>query len=130
MHERPSLRQRAALLAGSAYLALGIGGFVPGLTAHYGRMAFAGRSSGAELVGVFTVCVLLNALHMAIGLGTLGIAQTRARDALLAAGGISLALFVYGLAAGRAGLSLNGADNWLHLALAAAVLTVVFARLR
>jgi len=125
--ERPAPLQNAALLVGAGFLALGIGGFVPGLTRHYGRMTFAGRSSGAELVGAFTVCILLNALHMAIGLGALGLARTRAREALVGAGAVSLALWVYGLAAGRAGLSLNGADGWLHLALGAFLVALPFA---
>ncbi len=123
--ERPSSLQTAALAAGGTFLALGIAGFVPGIVTHYGQMTFAG-GSGASLLGVFTVGILLNAVRMAIGLGVLALARTRAREALLGAGALSLVLFVYGLAASDAALSLDNADNWLHLALGVALVATPF----
>lgn len=124
METKPTLLQRAALWGGGSYVALGIAGFVPGLVTHYSRMTFAGRGSGAQILAVFTVCILLNAAHMGIGLVTLALARDRPNAASAWAGAAGLVLAVYGLAAGRSGLSLDGADNALHAALGVALVSV------
>jgi hypothetical protein len=115
--------QSAALLAGIVFLALGILGFVPGITTRYGDVSFAGHDSGAKLLGIFQTSILLNIVHLLFGLA--GIAMARswegARTFLIGGGVISVALFVYGLLAHGASsanfIPLNSADNVLHVAL-------------
>jgi Domain of unknown function (DUF4383) len=113
-----------ALLVGVVFLAVGILGFIPGITTHYGDMAFAGHKSDAKLIGVFEVSVLHNIVHLLFGLA--GIAAGRAGAAssqafLIVGGVIYLVLWVYGLAVGQESganfVPLNDADNWLHLLL-------------
>ena len=115
--------QSAALLAGIVFLALGILGFVPGITTRYGDVSFAGHDSGAKLLGIFQTSILLNIVHLILGLA--GIAMARswegARTFLIGGGVISVVLFVYGLLAHRNSsanfIPLNSADNILHVAL-------------
>ena len=115
--------QSAALLAGIVFLALGILGFVPGITTRYGDVSFAGHDSGAKLLGIFQTSILLNIVHLILGLA--GIAMARswegARTFLIGGGVISVVLFVYGLLAqGDSSanfIPLNSADNVLHVAL-------------
>ena len=115
--------QSAALLVGILLFALGILGFVPGVTTHYGDLSFAGHDSGAKLLGIFQTSILHNVIYLVFGLA--GIAMARswegARTFLIAGGTIYLALFVYGLLAhGESGwnfVPVNSADNVLHVAL-------------
>ena len=115
--------QSAALLAGIVFLALGILGFVPGVTTHYGDLSFAGHGSGAKLLGIFQTSILHNIVHLLFGL--VGIAMARswegARTFLIGGGVVYLVLFVYGLLAhGDSSanfIPLNSADNVLHVAL-------------
>ncbi|MDX6447554.1 MAG: hypothetical protein QOD08_17, partial [Gaiellaceae bacterium] len=67
--------QSAALLAGIVFLAVGILGFVPGITTHYGDLTFAGHDSGAKLLGIFQTSILHNIVHLLFGL--VGIAMAR-----------------------------------------------------
>ena len=122
MNERSAI-QSVASWAGTAFLVLGIVGFVPGVTDNYGALKFAGHRSGAELFGVFDTSILLNLLYLALGVAALRLARTRsgARAYLLGAGTLLLALWIFGLAVGR-GESANfvpvdSADAWLHFAL-------------
>jgi Domain of unknown function (DUF4383) len=103
------------VLGGVAFAALGILGFVPGVTAHYGELHLA-HSSQAQLFGVFRVSILLNLIHLLVG--AIGIVVV-ARTSTIAFA--SLALWLVGAAAG-AWLSLDLADNWLHLVLGVALL--------
>ena len=122
MRDRSTV-QSAALLAGTLFLAVGILGFVPGITTHYGDLSFAGHDSGAKLFGIFQTSILHNVVHLLFGL--IGIAMARswegARTFLIAGGTIYLVLFVYGLLAhGSSGwnfIPVNSADNVLHAAL-------------
>jgi hypothetical protein len=115
--------QSAALLVGILFFVLGILGFVPGITTHYGDLSFAGHDSGAKLFGIFQTSILHNVVHLLFGL--IGIAMARswegARTFLIAGGTIYLVLFVYGLLAhGNSGwnfIPVNSADNVLHVAL-------------
>jgi len=115
--------QSAALLVGILFFVLGILGFVPGITTHYGDLSFAGHDSGAKLFGIFQTSILHNVVHLLFGL--IGIAMARswegARTFLIAGGTIYLVLFVYGLLAhGGSGwnfIPVNSADNVLHVAL-------------
>jgi hypothetical protein len=114
-------------VVGAAFLAVGVLGFVPGVTAHYDEMAFAGHS-GALLLGLFAVSVVHNLVHLLFGV--IGLLAARlpgaARLFLMAGGGLYVFLWVYGSAIGehtRANfLPVNTADNWLHLGLGAAMI--------
>lgn len=115
--------QSAALLVGILLFAVGVLGFVPGITTHYGDLSFAGHDSGAKLFGIFQTSILHNVVYLVFGL--VGIAMARswegARTFLIAGGTIYLVLFVYGLLAhGASGwnfIPVNSADNVLHAAL-------------
>ncbi|MFJ4626831.1 DUF4383 domain-containing protein [Streptomyces sp. NPDC088847] len=115
--------QTAALLVGTVFLLVGILGFIPGVTAHYGDMRFASHESGAKLLGIFQVSVLHNLVHLAFGVAGLAVARavTGARTYLMAGGAIYLVLWLYGLFIGHGSsanfVPLNTADNWLHFVL-------------
>ena len=122
--------QSAALLAGILFLAVGILGFVPGITTHYGDLTFAGHDSGAKLLGIFQTSILQNVVHLLFGL--VGIAMARswegARTFLIGGGVVYLVLFVYGLLAhGDSSanfIPVNSADNVLHVALGVAMIAL------
>ena len=124
--------QSAALLAGILFLAVGILGFVPGITTHYGDLTFAGHDSGAKLLGIFQTSILHNIVHLLFGL--VGIAMARswegARTFLIGGGVVYLVLFVYGLLAhGDSSanfIPVNSADNVLHAALGIVMVTLGF----
>jgi hypothetical protein len=118
--DRPSAQSLAAL-AGVVFLLAGLLGFVPGITTGYGRMSFAGDSSRAQLLGVFQVSILLNLVHLIIGVAGLVLAKTAdgARRFLLGGGVACLVLWVLGLVGAADWLPANAADNWLHFALGA-----------
>ena len=115
--------QTAALLVGAVFLLVGILGFVPGITTNYGDMRFAGHESEAELLGIFQVSVLHNAVHLAFGV--LGLAAARAwgsaRLFLVGGGAVYLGLWLYGLVVGTESganfVPFNNPDDWLHLLL-------------
>ncbi|MFF5218494.1 DUF4383 domain-containing protein [Micromonospora sp. NPDC000442] len=115
--------QLAALVVAGVFLLLGVLGFVPGITTGYGDMTFAGHHSGARLLGLFQVSVLHNLLHLGFAVAGLVLARSvaGARLYLVAGGVLYLGLWIYGLAVGEESganfIPLNGADNWLHLAL-------------
>jgi len=118
-----SLVQSAALLVGVVFLAVGILGFVPGITTHYSDMSGAGHESMAKLVGVFQVSVLHNIVHLLFGV--IGIALSRsdatARTFLVGGGVVYLVLWIYGLVidlhSSANFVPVNTADNWLHFLL-------------
>ncbi|HET7311799.1 MAG TPA: DUF4383 domain-containing protein [Mycobacteriales bacterium] len=122
--------QIAALLVGSVFLAVGILGFVPGITTHYGDMSGAGHDSMAKLLGVFQVSVLHNIVHLLFGV--IGIAMSRAdasaRTFLVGGGVVYLVLWVYGLAidlhSSANFVPVNTADNWLHFLLGAGMVAL------
>jgi hypothetical protein len=132
MRDRSTI-QSAALLVGIVFLAVGILGFVPGITTHYGDLSFAGHDSGAKLLGIFQTSILQNIIHLLFGLA--GIAMARswegARTYLIGGGVIYLVLFVYGLFAhGNTSANfvpVNSADNVLHVALGVGMLALGFA---
>ena len=122
MRDRSTV-QSAALLVGIVFLAVGIMGFVPGITTHYGDLSFAGHNSGAKLLGIFQTSILQNIIHLLFGLAGIAMARTweGARTFLIGGGVIYLVLFVYGLFAhGNTSANfvpVNSADNVLHVAL-------------
>lgn len=115
--------QKASIVVGAVFLLVGILGFVPGITANFDELHFAGQHSEAMLLGLFQVSALHNIVHLLFGAAGLLMAKTAtgARSFLLYGGVIYLVLFVYGLVVPQdsAGnfVPLNGFDNVLHLLL-------------
>lgn len=124
--------QSVAALVGVVFVLLGILGFVPGFTTHYGDLGFAGHDSGAKLLGIFQVSVLLNLAHLLFGIAGLVLARTAhgARTYLVGGGAVYLALWLIGLFGAGDWIPVNAADNWLHFALGLAMIALglVFAR--
>jgi len=120
----------AAAAFGATFVLVGILGFVPGVTQNYDAMEFAGRNSGAELLGIFQVSILHNLVHLLFGVAGLVAARTvaGARSYLLFGGGLYAGLGVYGIAIDLASeynfVPINHADNWLHLALGGAMIAL------
>jgi arginine exporter protein ArgO len=116
--------QSAALAVGGVFLAVGILGFIPGITSDYDTMTFASEDSDAELLGIFQVNALHNLVHLLFGV--VGIAASRAFDAsrlyLVGGGVIYAVLWIYGLVvdfdSGANFVAINTPDNWLHFVLA------------
>ena len=133
MSPRPKVMavQGAAVLIAAAFLVFGVLGFIPGVTTHLDQLQWAGHHSGAKVFGMFAVSGLHNIVHVAFGLIGFIFARTYAASrAYLLAGGVAyLALWIYGLFMDQGSalniLTLNNADNWLHLGLGAAM--VLFA---
>ncbi|MFE5210929.1 DUF4383 domain-containing protein [Streptomyces sp. NPDC056600] len=128
--------QRAAQAVGLVFVLVGLLGFIPGITTHYGDMEFASHESGAKLLGVFQVSVLHNLLHLLLGILGLALARTvpAARAYLIGGGLLYLALWIYGLAIDRHSdanfVPLNTADNWLHLILGLGMIVLALALTR
>ena len=120
------------MFAGATILLIGIFGFIPGVTSRYDHMAFAGRGSGAELLGTFRTSVLENLIYVVIGTAGLAFAATRpaARRVLLSSGAVFLALGLLGVLRGGGWIPLNRADDWLHLAAGAGLVAFGLATAR
>jgi hypothetical protein len=118
MRARTSVQSLAALV-GVVFLLVGILGFVPGITTHYGDLSFAGHGSGAKLLGIFQVSILHNIVHLLFGVVGLVLAKTvdGARTYFLGGGSVYLLLWVVGLAGAADWIPVNTADNWLHFGL-------------
>ncbi len=122
--------QVAALAVGAVFLLVGILGFIPGITTNFGDMNFIGHDSEAKLLGIFQVNVLHNIVHLLFGV--VGLAAARAWESsrlfLIGGGVVYLVLWLYGLVIDRASaanfVSLNTADNWLHLLLGVAMIAL------
>jgi 4-hydroxybenzoate polyprenyltransferase len=112
------------LAVGVVFLAVGILGFIPGITTHYDQLTFAGHESEAALLGIFNVSILHNLVHLAFGVAGIALARTfnGARSYLIGGGVVYLLLFIYGLLIDHDSsanfVPVNDADNWLHLVLA------------
>ncbi|WP_425483910.1 DUF4383 domain-containing protein [Fodinicola acaciae] len=125
-----------ATIVSAAFLLVGVLGFIPGVTSNYGMLMFAGHHSGAMLLGLFTVSVLHNIVHLAFGVVGLVLARTMtgAYWFLIGGGIVYLILWIYGLVIDQASMAnfvpINTADNWLHFGLGVAmiILGVVFGR--
>ncbi len=117
----------AAAVFGVVFLAIGILGFVPGVTSNLQDITFMGHESGAELLGLFQVSILHNLVHALFGVVGLMAARTsRTSMAFLLAGGVVyFVLTAYGLVVDHGSTAnfvpLNNADNILHLALGVAM---------
>ncbi|WP_431901057.1 DUF4383 domain-containing protein [Nonomuraea sp. bgisy101] len=113
--------QLAARVVGAVFLLVGVLGFIPGITTHYGDLGVAGHQSGAMLLGVFQVSVLHNVVHLLFGVAGLLLARSwaGARGYLIGGGLVYLLLWLYGLLIDQNSAAnvvpVNTADNWLHL---------------
>ena len=122
VRERAPLRD-LALLVSVAFLAVGIAGFIPGITTHYSDLEFAGHDSGARLLGVFQVSILHNLVHVLYGVAGLALARTStgARAFLVGGGLVYLVLALYGAVtpqdSGWNFVPLDRDDDLLHLGL-------------
>ncbi|MGW1346719.1 DUF4383 domain-containing protein [Kribbella sp. NPDC002412] len=120
--------QKGATVVAIAFLAVGVLGFIPGITTDYDTMRFGGHHSEAELFGLFQVSILHNIVHLLFGVVGLALARsaTGARNYLIGGGIVYLVLWVYGLIIDQTSAAnfvpLNTADNWLHLVLGAAMI--------
>lgn len=125
-----SLLQKAAMAVAATFILVGLLGFVPGITTNYGDMTFAGHESGAQLLGVFTVSILHNLVHLLFGVAGLALARTvsGARNFLIGGGAVYLVLWLYGLVidhdSGANFVPIDNADNWLHFVLGVAMIGV------
>lgn len=122
--------QTVAAVVGLAFLLVGALGFVPGVTTNYDALSIAGHHSGALLLGLFSVSILHNLVHLGFGVAGLVMARTprTARMFLIYGGGVYLVLWLYGLVVNFDSaanfIPLNTADNWLHFGLAAVMISV------
>ena len=118
MRDRTPVQSLAALV-GAVFLAVGVLGFIPGITTHYGDMSFAGDGSGAKLLGIFQTSILHNIVHLLFGIAGLALARTweGARMFLIGGGVVYLALWLLGIVGGADWVPTNTADNWLHFVL-------------
>lgn len=118
MRDRTPVQSIASVVA-AIFLLVGILGFVPGITTHYGDLSFAGHGSRAKLVGLFQVSILHNLVHVLFGV--IGIALTKtadgARSFLVGGGVVYLSLWLLGVIGAGDWIPVNTADNWLHLVL-------------
>ena len=115
--------QKAAMAVGVVFLAVGVLGFVPGITQDVDTMSAAGHESEAMLLGIFQVSILHNIVHLLFGVAGLALARhaATARSYLLGGGVVYLLLWVYGLLIDKESeanfVPVNPADDWLHLVL-------------
>jgi hypothetical protein len=91
--------QKAALAVGAVFVAVGVLGFVPGITTNYDQLTFAGHHFDAALLGIFNVSVLHNLVHLAFGVAGTALARTfnSARSYLNGGGIVYLVLFIMAL---------------------------------
>jgi hypothetical protein len=122
--------QKAATAVAVAFLAVGVLGFIPGITTHYSSMMFGGHHSDAKLLGIFQVSILHNIVHLLFGAAGLALARTAtgARNYLIGGGVVYLVLWIYGLVVDQTSsanfVPVNTADNWLHLILGLAMIAL------
>jgi hypothetical protein len=122
--------QKVALVFGIVFVIVGVAGFIPGLTTNLDTIQFAGHESQALLLGVFQVSILHNLVHLLYGVVGLAAATSFAfsKHYLIWGGVVYAVLLVYGLflSGDHAAnfVPLNSADNWLHAALAVAMIVL------
>jgi hypothetical protein len=122
--------RKFALVLGIVFLLLGIAGFVPALVGpfHPEHPSLAIEASSGQLLWLFPVNVLHNAVHLLFGLwglaasSSLPAARIYARGVAIVYLLLTIAGFIPGLQTGFGLVPLYGNDIWLHglLALIAA----------
>ncbi len=135
MEERTGV-QTLTMLFGAIFLGIGILGFIPGITTHYGDLEFAGHDSGAELFGLFQVSILHNLVHVVFGMAGLALARTfeGSRAYMIGGGVVYLGLWLYGLLIEKGSdtnfAPFNAWDDWLHFSLGVSMILLgyLFAR--
>jgi hypothetical protein len=133
-HSKPGRAsiQKGAAVVGIVFLVVGVAGFIPGITTNYSSLMFAGHRSEAQLLGLFQVSVLHNAVHLLFGVAGLLLARTPlgARNFLLYGGFVYAALFFYGVLIEYQSTAnvvpVDDADNVLHLVLAIGMVALSF----
>jgi hypothetical protein len=127
MRDRTPVQSVAALVS-VVFVLVGILGFIPGITTHYGDLSFAGHDSGAKLLGLFQVSILHNIVHLLFGIAGLALAKTAegARTFLIGGGVVYLVLWLLGVIGAGDWIPTNTADNWLHLALGVGMIGLGF----
>ena len=122
--------QKAAKLVGIVFLAVGVLGFIPGITTNYDAMEFAGHQSEAKLLGLFQVSILHNIVHLLFGVAGLALARTftGSKNFLIWGGAVYALLWLYGLIVAEDSAAnfvpMNDADDWLHLVLAVGMIAL------
>lgn len=118
--------QGAAILVAVVLTLIGALGFIPGVTADLHEIAWVGSDSGALLFGKFSASVVVNIVHIVVGLAGFAMARTysSSRTYLLGGGVVYVGLGLYGMLADRADhvVPLNPAANWLHFILGVVLL--------
>ena len=71
-------------MVGAAFLVVGVLGFVPGITANYDEMSFAGHS-GALFLGIFAVLATVHVVR-----STMLVSTTWERRSIAAGSGVAL----------------------------------------
>jgi Domain of unknown function (DUF4383) len=128
-HDRSDL-QLAAQLFGAIFVIVGIGGFIPGITKHYGDLT-SFNDVGAREVGFIGVNVLGNIVHLLYAVAGFALSRSweSARSYFLGGGLIYLVLWLYGViideSSGANFLGLNTAANWFHFLLGLVMLGIV-----
>ncbi len=116
-----------ALLFGIAFLAIGVGGFVPGITTppHPGHPDLAVDMSYGQAFGLFPINVLHNIVHILFGLWglmaykSLSASKGYAKGVAIIYAVLMVAGFIPGLNTMFGLVPLFGNDIWLHALLAA-----------
>jgi hypothetical protein len=115
-----------ALLFGIVFLAIGVAGFIPGITTppHPGHPDLAVDANYGQVLGLFPVNILHNIVHILFGLWGLlsyksfSAAKGYARGVAIAYAVLTIAGLVPGLNTMFGLVPLYGNDIWLHLLLA------------
>src|SRR3954468_22329586 len=131
MRDRTAV-QSIASVVGAVFLLVGILGFIPGITTHYGDLSFAGHGSGAKLLGLFQISILHNIVHLLFGVVGIALAKTAdgARTFLVGGGAVYLVLWLLGIIGAGDWIPSNTADNWLHFVLGLGMVGAGFATTR
>lgn len=115
------MNQNLARIFGYVFVAVGVLGFVPGIT-----------SSAGNLLGIFQVDTLHNIVHLLTGVLALVVARGSGEGTRLyfqVFGVVYAIVTVLGFVGGSVlGMQMNGADNVLHLVIAVVALYAGFGK--
>jgi hypothetical protein len=115
------------MIFGVAFLAIGISGFIPGLSTppHPGHPELVVDTGYGQALGLFPVNVLHNIVHILFGIWgllsskSIGAAKGYARSVAIIYGVLTIAGMIEGLNTMFGLVPLFGNDIWLHFLLAA-----------